>query len=73
MLQLPVAKNCGVETADGCNCHCHHLAFLCVARVHNAFVMIVWTSGLGMGLGRLSRPLRGVGVQAMSDAELDTV
>jgi len=25
-----------------------------------------------MGVGRFSRPLRGVGVQAMPDAELDT-
>jgi len=29
-------------------------------------------SGLGMGVGRLSRPLRGVGVIAMPNAGLDT-
>jgi len=34
--------------------------------------MIARASGLGMGVGRFSRPLRGVGVLAMPDAELDT-
>jgi len=34
--------------------------------------MIVWAPGLEMGVGRFSRPLRGVGVLAMPDAELDT-
>jgi hypothetical protein len=34
--------------------------------------MIVLPSGLGMGVGRFSRPLRGVGVLAMLDAGLDT-
>ena len=34
--------------------------------------MIARASGLGMGVGRLSRPLRGVGVLAMPDAGLDT-
>jgi len=34
--------------------------------------MIAWASGLGMGVGRFSRPLRGVGVLAMADAGLDT-
>jgi len=34
--------------------------------------MIAWASGLGMGVGRFSRPLRGVGVLAMPDAGLDT-
>jgi len=29
-------------------------------------------SGFGMGVGRFSRPLRGVGVLAMPDAGLDT-
>jgi hypothetical protein len=35
--------------------------------------MIVWASGLGMGVGRFSRPLRGVGVIAMPNAGLDTM
>jgi hypothetical protein len=35
--------------------------------------MIVRASGLGMGVGRFSRPLRRVGVLAMPDAGLDTV
>jgi hypothetical protein len=34
--------------------------------------MIARASGFGMGVGRFSRPLRGVGVLAMPDAELDT-
>jgi len=34
--------------------------------------MIVRASGLGMGVGRLSRPLGGVGELAMPDAGLDT-
>jgi len=34
--------------------------------------MIVRASGLEMGVGRFSRPLRGVGVLAMPDEELDT-
>jgi len=35
--------------------------------------MIARASGLGMGVGRFSRPLRGVGVLAMPDAGLDTM
>jgi len=34
--------------------------------------MIAQASGFGMGVGRFSRPLRGVGVIAMPDAGLDT-
>jgi len=34
--------------------------------------MIALASGFGMGVGRFSRPLRGVGVLAMPDAGLDT-
>jgi len=34
--------------------------------------MIVRASGLGMRVGRFSRPLRGVGVIAMPNAGLDT-
>jgi len=33
--------------------------------------MIAWDSGLGMGVGRISRPRRGVGVITMLDAWLD--
>jgi hypothetical protein len=35
--------------------------------------MIARASGFAMGVGRLSRPLRGVGVLAMPDAALDTM
>jgi len=35
--------------------------------------MIAWASGLGVGVGRFSRPLRGVGVLVMPDARLDTM
>jgi hypothetical protein len=35
--------------------------------------MIAQASGLGMGVGKFSRPLRGVGVLAMPDAWLDTM
>jgi hypothetical protein len=34
--------------------------------------MIAQASGLGMGVGRFSRPLRGVGVIAMPNEGLDT-
>jgi hypothetical protein len=34
--------------------------------------MIARASGLGMGVGRFSRPLRGVGVIPMPNAGLDT-
>jgi len=34
--------------------------------------MITRASGLGTGVGRFSRPLRGVGVLAMPDAGLDS-
>jgi len=34
--------------------------------------MIARASGFGMGVGRFSRPLRGVGVLAMPDVGLDT-
>jgi len=34
--------------------------------------MIAQASGLGMAVGRFSRPLRGVGVLAMPDEGLDT-
>jgi len=34
--------------------------------------MIARAAGFGMGVGRFSRPLRGVGVLAMPDAGLDT-
>jgi len=34
--------------------------------------MIARASGFGMGVGRFSRPLGGVGVLAMPDAGLDT-
>ena len=35
--------------------------------------MIVQASGSGMGVGRFTRPLRGVAVPAMPDATLDTM
>jgi hypothetical protein len=35
--------------------------------------MIAWASGLEMGVGRFSRPLRRVGVLAMPEAGLDTM
>jgi hypothetical protein len=34
--------------------------------------MIARASGFGMGVGRFSRPLKGMGVLAMPDAGLDT-
>jgi len=35
--------------------------------------MIAWASGLWMGVGMFSRPLKGVGVLAMPDTGLDTM
>jgi hypothetical protein len=37
------------------------------------FVTITCTSGFGIAVGRLSRPVRGVGLLAMADAGLDTL
>jgi hypothetical protein len=62
----------GVDTACGCNCHCLCLWFFSVARVLSGFVMIVRASGLEMGVGRFSRPWRGVGLLAMPDVRLVT-
>jgi hypothetical protein len=62
----------GVDTACSCNCHCLSLRLNSVSRVLSGFVMIARASGFGMGVGRFSRPLRGVGVLAMPDAGLDS-
>jgi hypothetical protein len=35
--------------------------------------MAAWASGMVIGVGKLTRPLRGVGVLAMPDARLDTM
>jgi len=73
MLQLPEPiDGGGVDTACGCNCHCLCPWFLAVARILSGFVMIAWASGLGMVVGRFSRPLRGVGVLAVPDAWQDS-
>jgi len=71
MLRLPDTIDRGVDTACGCNCYCFCLWFYSVARVRSGFVMIAWASGFGMGVGRFSRPLGGVGVLAMPDEGLD--
>ena len=43
-----------------------------VTRVVSGFVMVARASALWIGVGRCSRPRRGVGVVAMLDARLDT-
>lgn len=43
-----------------------------VGYIHSAFVMIARASAFGMGVGRVSRPLRGLGVLAMPDPGLHT-
>jgi len=73
MLRLPRTMDRGVDTAFGCNCHYLCLWFLSVARVRSGFGMITQASGLGMGVGRVSRWLRVVGVQAMPKAGLHTM
>jgi len=72
MLRLPETIDRGVDTACGCNCHCLCLWFFSVARVWSGLVMIGRPSGLGMGVGRFSRPRRGVGLITMADAGLNT-
>jgi len=71
-LRLPETTDRGVDTACGCNCHCLCFWLLSIARVRSGFVIIARDSGFGMGVGSLSKPLRGVGVLAMPDAGLDT-
>jgi len=72
LLRLLETIDRGVDTACGCNCHCPCLWLVSVACVRGGFVMIARASGFGMGVGRFSRPLRGVGLLAMPDAGLDT-
>jgi len=72
MLQLLETTDRGVDTTCVCNYHRLCLRLLSVARVRSGFVMIARASGLGMGVGRFPRPLRGVGVLAMPYAGLYT-
>jgi len=72
MPRLSETTDRGVYTTCVSNCHCLCLWFRSVARVRSGFVMMAGVSGSGMGVGRFSRPLRGVGVLAMPDAGLDT-
>jgi len=72
MLRLRETIYRGVDTACGFNCHCLCLSFYSVERIRSGFVMIARASGFGMGVGRLSRELRGVEVLAMPDAGVDT-
>jgi hypothetical protein len=72
MLRLPETIDRGVDTARGCNWHCLCLLFLSVSHVQSGFVMIAQASGFRMGVGRVSRPRRGVGVITMPDAGQDT-
>jgi len=72
MVRLLETTDRGVVIACSWNCHSLCLWFLSVAHICSGFIMITRASGLGMGVGRLSRPLRGVGVLAMPDVGLDT-
>jgi len=72
MLRLPETTDRGVDTACRCNFWCVCLWFLSIAHVWSGIEMIARASALGMGVGRCSRPLRGVGVLTMLDAGLDT-
>jgi hypothetical protein len=72
MLILPETTDQGVDAAYSCNCHCLCLGFLSVARIRSGYVTIAQDSGLGIGVGRFSRPLRGVGELTILDAGLDT-
>ena len=72
MLRLPETVNWCVDIACGCNWHRLCLRLCWVARGRSGFVIILRASGLGMGVGRVSRPQRRVGVIAIQDAELDT-
>jgi hypothetical protein len=73
MLRLPVAIDQGVDTACGSNCHCICLSCFFAAPFRSGCEMIARVSGFGMGVGRFSRPLRGVGVLAMPDVGLHTM
>jgi len=72
MLRLPETTDRGVDTVCICNCHCLCLWLISEASVCSGFVMIAQASGLGMGVARFPRPLRGVGVLAMLDVGMDT-
>jgi hypothetical protein len=71
MLRLLETINRCVDCACGINCHCRCLWLFSVDPIHSGFVMIVRVTGFGMGVGRFTRRLRGVGVLAMPDAGLD--
>jgi len=71
MLQLLETTARGVDTSGRCNGHSLCLWFFSVAHIHSRFV-IARASGFGMRVGRISKPLRGVGVLAMPDAGLDS-
>ena len=68
MLRLLETTDRGIDTSWVCKCHCLCLWFLSVAQIHSGFGMIAQASGLGMGVGRFTRLLRGVGLLAMPDA-----
>jgi len=72
MLRLQQTIDRGVDTACGCYSHCLSLWLLPVARIRGGFVMIAQASRSGMGVGRVSWPLTGVGVLAMPDVRQDT-
>jgi len=72
MLRLLETTDWGVDTACCCNCHFLCLWFLSVARILSGFVMVAQAAGLKMGVGRISRPWRGVWLLAMPEARLDT-
>ena len=73
MLRIPETTDRGVDNASGCDSHCLCLRFLLVARISNGCVMVARASGSGMGVCRVSRPQKGVGVLAMLDVRPDTM
>jgi hypothetical protein len=72
MLWLAESTDEGVDITPSCNCHCLCLCYLLKASVFSGFVIIMQASRLEIGVGRFSRPVRGVGVLTMPDAGLDT-
>jgi len=61
-----------VNTASGYNYQCVGVLVVSISFFRSGFEIISQASGLGMGIGRLLRPLRGIGEMTMQDGGLNS-